>query len=201
MRAYAGLALLGVLAGLVAKAADESGVTWAGDLGTYPAVWVLAVALIGRAAPSWRAAALRAAVFFAAMTVAYYAYAAWVLGLGWNPLLSVWLILSATAVACAAVAAWWGTRWAGPPAGALMAAAAGIALAGGSVQRLYLWWRGDLLDAVVRPVQAVVDVVVAVVLVLVLPRHRSTRLWGLVLVVPMAWLARIGLDLLAALLG
>ena len=30
--------------------------------------------------------------------------------------------------------------------GALMAAAGGIALAGGSVQRLYRWWSGDLVE-------------------------------------------------------
>ena len=43
-----GVALLGVLAGVAAKAADESGLRWAADLGSYPAAWVLAVALLGR---------------------------------------------------------------------------------------------------------------------------------------------------------
>ena len=66
-----GLAVvLGVLAGVAAKAADESGPGWAADLGSYPALWVLAVGLVGRAAPGPRAAAVRAGVFFAAMTVA-----------------------------------------------------------------------------------------------------------------------------------
>ncbi|TFV91639.1 hypothetical protein E4P40_05645 [Blastococcus sp. CT_GayMR20] len=180
-RVVGGFAAFGLLAGIAAKVGDESGWSWAGDLGSYPAAWVLAVALIGRAAPAWRTAAVRAAVFFAAMTVAYYAYAAWVLGFGWNRLLPVWLLLSATAVACAAVAAWWGTRRPGPLPGALMAAAAGIVLAG----------RG-------AGIQLVVDVVVAVVLVLLLPRHGSTRVWALVLTLPMAWLGGRGLDLLAA---
>lgn len=39
------LALVGGLAGIAAKAADESGVRGAADLGSYPAAWVLAVAL------------------------------------------------------------------------------------------------------------------------------------------------------------
>lgn len=192
----AGLAAVGVLAGVVAKAADESGITWAGDLGTYPAAWVLTVALIGRAASTWRTAAMRAAAFFATMTLAYYAYAAWVLGFGWNRLLPVWLILSATAVAGAAVASWWGTRRAGPLPGALMGLAAGIALAGGSVQRLFWVWTGVMPELAARPVQAAVDVVTALVLTLVLPRRWSTRLWAIVLAVPMVWLAGRCLDLL-----
>jgi hypothetical protein len=42
---------LGLVAGALAKAADESGSRWAADLGSYPAAWVLAVALLGGAAP------------------------------------------------------------------------------------------------------------------------------------------------------
>jgi hypothetical protein len=49
-------AVLGVLAGAAAKAADESGLSWAGTLGPDPVARVLAVALIGRFAPTWRAA-------------------------------------------------------------------------------------------------------------------------------------------------
>jgi len=51
------LVVAGVLAGIAAKAADESGRRWAADLGSYPAAWVLAVALIGRCAGTPRAAA------------------------------------------------------------------------------------------------------------------------------------------------
>jgi hypothetical protein len=197
----AGLAVLGLLAGVLAKAADESGLAWAAELGSRPAVWVLAVALIGRAAPTWRAAALRAAAFFAAMTLAYYAWAAWVLGFGWNRLLPVWLVLSATAVAAASVAAWAGTRRAGALPGAAMAAAAGIALAGGSVQRLYRVWTGDLPGAAVRPVQLVVDVVVAALLVAALPRHGRTRAWAAALLVPLAALAAVGVQWLYRVTG
>ncbi|TFV44632.1 hypothetical protein [Blastococcus sp. TF02A-35] len=57
----AAAALAGVLAGVAAKAADESGWQWAADLGTYPAAWVLAVALLGRCArrPGWRPSGVR----------------------------------------------------------------------------------------------------------------------------------------------
>ena len=182
---------LGLVAGALAKAADESGLRWAADLGSYPAAWVLAVALLGWAAPTVWAAATRAAVFFAAMSLAYYAWAALVLGFGWNRLLVAWLLLSATAVPAVSAAAQWATRRPGPRPGVLLAGTAGIVLAGGAV----------LGDAGAHPVQAVADVAVAGVLAAVLPRHGRTRLWALVLLVPATWLAGRGLDVLAALLG
>jgi hypothetical protein len=180
---------LGVLAGIAAKAADESGWRWAADLGSYPAAWVLAVALIGRAAPSVGAAAARSGVFFAAMTLAYYAWAAWVLGFGWNRLLPVWLVLSASAVALTGAAVSWATRRAGPLPGAALAGCAGIVLAGGAIR-----------NAGGHPVQAVADVAVAVVLVLALPGERSTRWWAVALVGPMCVLAALGLGVLTAVL-
>ncbi|NEK59944.1 hypothetical protein GCU56_18980 [Geodermatophilus sabuli] len=185
------LAVLGLLAGSVAKAADESSLAWAADLGSYPASWVLAVAVIGRAAATPRAAAVRAAVFFAAMSVAYYAWAALVLGFGWNRLLGAWLLLSVTAVPAVGAAAQWATRRAGPLPGGLLAGAAGIVLAGGAV----------LPGPGAHPVQAVADVLVAAVVVVVLPRHGRTRLWALVCLAPATWLAGSGLDVLRAVLS
>jgi hypothetical protein len=164
-----GFAGLGVLAGVAAKAADESGIGWTADLGTYPAAWVLAVALIGRYAPTMQ--------------------------------LAPWLVLSTTAVAGAAVAAWWATRRAGPLPGVLMALAAGIALAGGSVQRLYWTWTGEMPDLAARPIQATIDVLTALTLTLVLPRQWSTRLWATALVLPSAWLAAAGLQQLYQVVG
>jgi Family of unknown function (DUF6518) len=189
--ALPGCVALGLVAGALAKAADESGLRWAADLGSYPAAWVLAVALLGRAAPTVPAAAARAAAFFAAMSVAYYAWAALVLGFGWNRLLVAWLVLSVTAVPAVAAAAQWATRRPGPLPGALLGGAAGIVLAGGAVPG----------DAGGHPVQAVADVVVAAALVAVLPRHGRTRLWAVVVLLPATWLAGRGLDVLAALLG
>ncbi|SFP85038.1 hypothetical protein SAMN05660464_4444 [Geodermatophilus dictyosporus] len=190
-RALTAGALGGALAGAVAKAADESGPTWAADLGSYPAAWVLAVALLGRAAPGTREAALRAGISFAAMSVAYYAWAALVLGFGWNRLLAAWLLLSATAVPAVAVAVHRATRQDGAVPGALLAGAAGIVLAGGAV----------LGNAAGHPVQAVADVLVAGLLVGVLPRRGRTRLWATALLVPATWPAGLGLGVLAAVLG
>lgn len=181
----------GLVAGVAAKAADESGLAWAADLGSYPAPWVLAVAVLGRAAPSVRAAATRSAVFFAVMSMAYYAWAALVLGFGWNRLLGAWLVLSLTAVPAVAVAVHRATRRDGPLPGALLAGAAGIVLGGGAV----------LGDAASHPVQAGADVLVAAVLVAVLPRRACTRLWAVAFLAPATWLAARGLDLLQALLG
>jgi hypothetical protein len=188
-RTPAGLALLGVLAGVAAKAADESGWTAAADLGTYPAAWVLAVSLIGRFAPSPVTAAIRAAAFFAAMTLAYYAWAAWVLGFGWSALLPVWLVLAATAVAGVAALVQWATARPGVLPGAALALVAGVAVAEGGLRGLWLWAQGLLPFAAARPVQAVVEVAVVLTITLALPRHGSTRFWAAVLLVPMAWLA------------
>ena len=182
---------VGVLAGIAAKAGDESGWRWAADVGSYPAAWVLAVALVGRAAPSPRSAAVRAGVFFAAMTVAYYGWAALVLDFGWDVrLLVAWLLLSATAVPATAVAAHLATRRVGPLPAALLATAAAIALGGGAVP-----------DAGGHPVQAVVDVLVAAVLVVVLPRDGRTRLVAVALTLPLTVVAAQLLDVLRGLLG
>ncbi|MGY1689410.1 DUF6518 family protein [Geodermatophilus sp. SYSU D01105] len=202
-RALEWAVLSGLLAGVVAKAADESVLRWAADLGTYPAAWVLAVAVIGRAAPTVAAAAVRPAVFFAAMSVAYYAWAALVLGFGWSRLLVAWLLLSATAVPATAVGAWWATRRDGVLPGAVMALTAGVVLAGGEAAALLWTLTGGAGPGAgtLHPVQGVVDVVGAVLLVAVLPRSGRTRLWALVLLAPATWLAGRGLDVLGQLLG
>ena len=198
----AGQALLGALAGTAAKAADESGIGWAAQLGSDPAAWVLAVALIGWSAPGPGAAGLRSTAFFAAMTVGYYGWAALVLDFGWSPrLLVAWLVLSATAVPAVGVGVQWATRRSGALPGALLALAAGTPLAGGAVVRLWWAWTGVLPDAAARPVQAAVDVGVALLLVLLLPGRPATRLWALALVLPMAWLAARLLDVLHSVLG
>jgi hypothetical protein len=182
-------AALGVLAGIAAKAADESGWGWAADLGSFPAAWVLIVALIGRFAPSWRAAALRSAVFFAAMSIAYYAWAAEILDFGWNnQLLADWLVLSCSAIPATALAAWWASRRAGVIPGALLAVPAAIAFGGGVVRQQLGIWTGSQPFLMAQPVQAAVDIVVTLVLVLALPQHWRTRLWAAALTVPIVWL-------------
>jgi hypothetical protein len=183
--------VLGVLAGVAAKAGDESGWNWAGDLGSEPAAWVLVVALIGRYAPTVVLAASRAAVFFAAMTLAYYGWAVLVLGFGYQPdLIVAWLALSASAVAAVAAGTHWATRRPGLPSGAFLALAAGIVLVGGAVRRVILWADGARLPELVNPIQVGVEVVAVLLITLMLPLHRSTRLWALALVLPMWWLAQ-----------
>jgi hypothetical protein len=183
------LAAVGVLAGIAAKAADETHWGWAADLGSFPAAWVLTVALLGRFAPSWRAAALRSAVFFAAMSIAYYAWAAEVLDFGWNrQLLADWIVLSLSAVPATALAAWWASRRSGVIPGALLAVLSAIAVGGGVVRQQLGIWTGSQPYLMAQPVQAAVDIVVALVLVLALPQHWRTRLWAVALTVPAVWL-------------
>jgi len=189
----------GVLAGIAAKAADESPWRWAADAGTYPAAWVLVVAVIGWAAPSPGVAALRSAAFFAAMTLGYYGWAAAVLGFGWQPdLVAIWLLLSATAVAATGAVVHWATRRAGWLPGALLGVPAGLVLGSGAVRQTWLRWNDPALAALVpaRPVQTIAELVTVVALVAVLPVHRSTRLWALLWVLPATWLAPRVLDLL-----
>ena len=191
LRLLSAFALLGVVAGIAAKAGDESGWRWAADLGSDAAAWVLAVALIGRYAPTVVLAALRSAAFFAAMTLAYYGWAVAVLGFGYEPeLIIAWLVLSATAVAVFAAGTRWATAASGPLAGAFLGLVAGTVLVGGAIRRVYLWTDGALPAELVDPLQAVVEVGAVLVVTLVLPRHRSTRLWALALTLPMWWLAQ-----------
>jgi hypothetical protein len=195
LRTLVGFAAGGALAGIVAKAADESGIAWAADLGSDPPMWVLAVALIGRSAPTLPTAAARAATFFAAMTLAYYGWAVWVLGFGYEPdLIAAWLALSATAVAAVAAVSWWATRRPGVVAGALVGLIAGTALVGGALRLLFLWWDGSAVASALQPVQVAAELVAVLVITLVLPLHRSTRLWALAFTLPMWWLAQLLID-------
>jgi len=129
------------------------------------------------------------------MTVAYYGWAAWVLDFGTDRgLVVVWLLLSATAVPAFAVVSWWSTTRPGLLADALLALGAATALVNGAARGSWL----GLTGAAVPPhvVQTVVEVAVVLVLVLALPRHRSTRLWAAALVLPMWWLAQFLVDAL-----
>jgi len=190
-------AAAGVLAGIAAKAGDESGWRWAADLGSYPAAWVLAVAVLGWAAPSRGTAALRAAVFFAAMTVAYYGWAAEAFGFGWHVrLLVAWLLLSATAVPATGAVVQWATRRPGGLPGALLGVPAGLVLGSGAVREAWLSWEHPASELSARPVQTIAELVTVLALVAVLPRHRSTRLWAVLCALPATWLAPQVLGLL-----
>jgi hypothetical protein len=195
---------LGAVAGLAAKVADDAGPGWLADLGSYPAAWVLAVALLGWRAPSTRLAALGSALFFAVMSVAYYGWAVLVLGFGLRAnavLLVAWWVLSVTAVPLFAVGVRWAAAHRGVVPGALLAGAAALAVADGTLRQLWLAGTGALPAGFpLHPVQAVAGVVVAVVVAGVLPRHGRTRAVALVLLAPAALVATAGLDVLGSLL-
>jgi hypothetical protein len=184
----AGLAILGIAAGVAAKAADESTVRWAADLGTYPASWVLALALIARFAPGMVWAATRTAAFFVATVLAYYGWAWFALGFGVDRYLILWLGLAVTFVPVGAALVQWAMSHRGPLPGLVLATLAASAVADRLLWQL--WWAW-VLDAApegfpLRPFQAFVGAAVAIVIAGVLPRHRRTRLWVLVLLIPTA---------------
>jgi hypothetical protein len=186
-------ALLGAAAGVAAKAADEGPVGWLGDLDTYAAVWIFALALIARYAPSSRTAALRAAAFFLAMSLAYYAWAERVLGFGpGGASLALWATVSLTVVPAVAAALAWGFSRRGALAGAVVAAAAAVTVADGGVVWQVLWTHvlGAAPDGFrVRPVQAAAALTLGLAIALALPAHRRTRVWALALTPPLAWIA------------
>jgi hypothetical protein len=190
--AVAVLGMAGALTGAAAKLADESTITWAADLGTYPALWIAAVAVIGRLAPTPAQAALRAAVFILGMCAAYYAWAEFVFGfVGSVRWLLAWGVLGATLVPLMAAAIWWASRQRGIGPGAVMALAAGAAFSDGRLYQYLLLWSGALPAdfPALRPVQAAVSLAVAVLVAGVLPAERLTRAWALVLTMPLAAVA------------
>ena len=193
------LAGLGLLAGVAAKAADASGVAWLVDLGSYPAAWVLAVALVARSAPSTRRAAVGSAVFFAVMSVGYYGFAVGVLGFGLRVtlvLLGAWVALSVTAVPAFAAVVRESCVRRGVLPGVLLAGAAALALADRTLWHLVVRPEGVPL----HPVQGVVSAVVALVVAGALPRHHRTRVVALALLVPAAVLATAAVDVLYSVL-
>lgn len=180
---------------MVSKLADDSTLTWASDLGTYPAIWVLALALIARFSPDLAQAALRAVAFFVGLSLGYYAWSVFVLNFGIGRYLYLWGAVAVTAVPAVAVLLRWASWSRGVLAGLAMAVAAGIALSDGTVTQLW-WGLTDQLadDFPYRPVQAAADVLVALAVVALLPRHGATRAWGLVLLLPAVVLATVALN-------
>jgi hypothetical protein len=189
-RSSAVLLAVAVVTGAATKAADESRVSWLGDLGTYPAVWVAALALIASFSSGVGEAALRSGLFFSAMCGAYYAWALAVLGFGGSGrFLVLWLVVAVLAVPPLAAALSWAFSRGGPLAWTVVATVAAVPLTSGSLWQL--WWayvqRGAPDGFPLRPVQALVDAAVVVLVVGVLPRRRSTRAGALLLLLPIAW--------------
>ena len=186
----------GILSGVAAKIADESSITGMADLGTSPTVWVLALALIARFAPTLVEAAIRAAAFFAAMCIGYYAWTALVLGYpGSDPLLVGWLAIALTIIPVGAALIRWACSRSGVVAAAVLTATGGIALSDERVVQLWYASMGELpADFPLRPIQGLIGIAAALVITLWLPRHHRTRAWGVALLLPMTFLAMAALD-------
>jgi hypothetical protein len=189
-----GFVLAGAAAGIVAKIADESTIGWLGDLGTYPAVWVLAVAVIARTTPTAGVAATGAGAFFAAMVGGYYGWASLVLGFPPGPEPLYWITIATLVVPLVAGAVWWAIRSLGAMPGLMLAATASLAVLNGATPRAVLAARGHLPVELVRPVQVVAEAAVIILLLVVLPRHRRTRWWAIGTWLPLAWLTSRMLD-------
>jgi hypothetical protein len=188
-RASFAVLVLGALSGVAAKVADESRVSWLSDLGTYPAVWVAALAVVARLSPSARTAALRATGFFTIMCAAYYAWSTYILGFGGSArLLVLWAAVALFVVPPLAAAVQWAFAHRGLLPGLVVAVVAATPLTDGTVWQM--WWAYVLRAAPenfpLRPVQALVSVAVAVSIAGLLPRHTGTRLWAAALLVPVA---------------
>ena len=179
----AGWAVTGAAVGVLAKLGDLAG-SWWGDAGTYPAVWVIPIAILARTSRGPGQAALRAAVFFVPMTVAYYAWAQVILGFGYTRDLVVWLVLAAAVVPPFAAVVRWGREGCDALAAGTAALLAALSFSGGALHRVWLAATGSLPSDATRPVQAALEVVVAVGVVLWLPRTRRARTWAALALVP-----------------
>ncbi len=183
-------AVLGGLAGVAAKLTDESGIGWLSDLGTFLAIWVLVIVVIGWKARTVGAAALRAAVFVVGLSLAYYAFSTFVLGFPGGALVQRWAILAVTAVPLMAAATWWASRRSGPLPAVVLGVIAAIAIADGNVLPFWYAVIGDPLpeEFPYRPIQAAVEIGTALVVAGLVPRDWATRAMALVLVFPALWL-------------
>lgn len=111
--------------------------------------------------------------------------------------------LAVTAVPVIAFAVNWASRRRGILPGLVMGLAAAIPLADGPLRQLWLGYGRNVLPAgfQLHPIQAALDVVMAVVIAGVLPRDRRTRFYALLLTVPMYWVATSMIDAVRASLG
>jgi hypothetical protein len=183
-----GIIVLGTTCGIAAKAADESQLHWASNLGNFPAAWVLALALIGWLAPTPGRAALRAGAFFVAVCLAYYAWASSMMGFPVAYDIWLWTGLAASAVPVLAAAVRWTRDRHGLLPGLILATVAALAVVDGVVWQLWRAWRegGAPEWFPLRPFQALINVTVALVVAGILPRDHRTRLWAIVLLLPSA---------------
>lgn len=166
------LVLAGVLLGIVASRASDSGVLWLLDLVSWPAIYVVLLVVLIRTSPSARIAATAALTIFVPFVIAYYGTMLISFGTYPHKYALVWLI---GAVLLGPVAALLHTAfrrrdWAASLASALLAAGA---LADGSL--LLLLQRGDD-EARVHVVQILVDLLCAAWVICIANRTAPKRI-------------------------
>lgn len=186
-----GFVVLGLGSG-VAATGHGVAIGWVQDLVNYPGLYLFALAVIAVSAPTAAEAGLRSATFFTALCLAYYGWMTFALGFaGVGRYFYAWTALAVTAVPVIAVTVSWASRRRGILPGLVMGLAAAIPLADGPLRQLWLGYGRNVLPAgfQLHPVQAALDVVMAVVIAGVMPRDRHTRLYALLLAVPMCWVA------------
>lgn len=171
--------VVGFLFGVLAKAGDNWGERWATDLGTYPALWILVIVLLGLLASTVVDAAIGAVAFFVPMVLAYYGWSIPVLGYDMTPYAFAWGLLAVTLCPALAALSWLAIRRRGVLAGLVLGLMAGAILGEGPIRQFWLLINGGLpADFPMHPVQAIVDVAFATLIIFVVPRTRSARLWA-----------------------
>ena len=177
--------VLGGAWGVLARLLADSSVFWLHDAAADVAVWLTAVAGIGRIARSARQAAALAAGFLLAAVAADYGFGALALREHVDRGVLLWVGTALTVAPAVAALTQVALRRRGPLGGLVLAVLAGGVLVDGSVQQLLLHAQGQLPDTIPMHVpQAVLDAACVLVLLLALPRSWSTRCFALLLAVP-----------------
>ncbi len=183
-------AVVGAFSGIGAKAADQSGVGWLNDLGTYPAAWMLIIVLIAWWFRTPLLAAGHSSAFFVAMVMSYYVYARQVLGFGVARDETIWLVAAVTVAPVAAAALNWASRSDHPAAAVVPALYAGVVLSSGPL-RQYIVHIQNPFPAGVRfyPIQAIVELATGAAVIALIPGSRTQRLTAALLSMPAVWVA------------
>jgi hypothetical protein len=192
----------GLLAGVLAKLADQSTWRWATDLGTYPSAWIFALVVIAVIASSALRAGFLGGAFSVAAIVSYYAWSAIVLGfsVGLFPLL--WMSVALVIAPVFAATIWIADQRGGIPSAIAAAGVGGIMLADGPIQQFWNELTIGLPDDFpFHPVQAVFGVVFAVATIGMLVDSGRWRVAAAALTVPLAVVASFLIGTLRSAVG
>ena len=180
----------GAVSGIAAKSADQSQFDWLNDLGTYPAIWILVVVAISCWFRTPLLAAAHAVAFYVVMVGSYYLYAHQILGFGIARDEMIWFVAAITIAPLAAAALNWASHPGHPASSVIPAVIAGIVLASGPLRQYLVHFQDAFPEGVrLRPVQAIIDLAVALTIIAVIPTTSTTRLIAAALTVPATWLA------------